>query len=78
MNRSNNRANTNGGVAYSNANNDSANAVANYGSRLANNVDIDIIGQRQKDVSSSCAKRNEPQQQQETGKLKNKFMGRVK
>ena len=53
MNRSNNRANTNGGVAYSNANNDSGTANANVGSRLANNVDIDIIGQRQKDVSSS-------------------------
>ena len=34
--RSNNNANTNGGVAYVNANNDSSNTNANNGSRLDN------------------------------------------
>lgn len=34
--RSNNNANTNGGVAYVNANNDSSNTNSNNGSRLAN------------------------------------------
>ena len=34
--RSNNNANTNGGVAYVNANNDSSNTNTNNGSRLAN------------------------------------------
>lgn len=34
--RSNNNANTNGGLVYVNANNDSSNTNANIGSRLAN------------------------------------------
>ena len=33
--RSNNNANSNGGVSYANANNDSSNTNANIGSRLA-------------------------------------------
>ncbi len=33
--RSNNNANSNAGVSYTNANNDAANTNANYGSRLA-------------------------------------------
>ena len=39
VNRSNNNANTNGGVAYVNANNDASNTNSNYGSRLANRKD---------------------------------------
>nr|DAY79722.1 MAG TPA: hypothetical protein [Caudoviricetes sp.] len=34
MARSNNGSNTNGGVAYANANNDASNTNSNYGSRL--------------------------------------------
>lgn len=37
--RSNNNANTNGGVAYVNANNDSSNTNDNIGSRLDNRTD---------------------------------------
>lgn len=36
--RSNNNANANGGVAYANTNNDTANVNANIGSRLAHNL----------------------------------------
>ena len=36
VNRSNNNANPNGGVAYVNSNNEPSNANANIGSRLAN------------------------------------------
>ena len=36
VNRSNNNANANGGVAYVNSNNEPSNANANIGSRLAN------------------------------------------
>lgn len=41
--RSNNNANDNGGVAYSNANNASSNTNANIGSRLANRIECAII-----------------------------------
>ena len=41
--RSNNNANSNGGVSYANANNDSSNTNTNIGSRLANNQN-NIIG----------------------------------
>ena len=62
--RSNNNANSNGGVSYANANNDSSNANTNIGSRLANNQNK--INRRT--MPGTCpqyrAEGNKPQQQQ--------------
>ena len=51
VNRSNNNANTNGGVAYVNTNNAPSNTNANYGSRLANRKNFKrVVSQDEKDA----------------------------
>lgn len=51
VNRSNNNANTNGGVAYVNTNNAPSNTNANIGSRLANRKNFKrVVSQDEKDA----------------------------
>jgi hypothetical protein len=51
VNRSNNNANANGGVAYVNSNNAPSNTNANIGSRLANRTDSKrVVSQDEKDA----------------------------
>ena len=51
VNRSNNNANTNGGVAYVNTNNAPSNTNANNGSRLANRKNFKrVVSQDEKDA----------------------------
>ena len=61
--RSNNNANSNGGVSYANANNDSSNTNANIGSRLANNQN-NFNRRTTQGTGPQCrAEGNKPQQQ---------------
>ena len=70
--RSNNNANSNGGVSYANANNDSSNANTNIGSRLANNQNELIGVQRQGCIPISVPREtSHSNSSHKTGKLKN-------
>ena len=75
--RSNNNANSNGGVSYANANNDSSNTNTNIGSRLANNQNKF----NRRTTPGTCpqcrAEGNKPQQQQPIGWKAEKLNGRV-
>lgn len=54
VNRSNNNANTNGGVAYVNSNNAPSNTNANIGSRLANRITSSVVvSQKMKKLSGN-------------------------
>lgn len=75
--RSNNNANSNGGVSYANANNDSSNTNTNIGSRLANNQNKF----NRRTTPGTCPHRraegNKPQQQQPIGWKAEKLNGRA-
>lgn len=75
--RSNNNANSNGGVSYANANNDSSNTNTNIGSRLANNQNKF----NRRTTPGTCpqcrAEGNKPQQQQPNGWKAEKLNGWV-
>ena len=62
VNRSNNNANANGGVAYVNSNNDPSNTNANIGSRLANRTDSKrVVSQDEKVAGQRLFIANAPQ-----------------
>ena len=62
VNRSNNNANTNGGVAYVNSNNAPSNTNANNGSRLANRKNFKrVVSQDEKDAGHGYLLANVPQ-----------------
>lgn len=78
--RSNNNANTNGGVSYAYANNDSANVNANYGCRLANNR-VFVLKKFWRTAAGTCprsgANGDAPQQQRELSRKAGKYSRRV-